>query len=107
MPRITGDESAFGYLKPEAEHDDVKGRHGREAEAEAGGLRQVPSYEEFRTGLTFRQVRAMLWVQSNDPKDWKYKRRNTVLGLWRQIKREMYAELCAWADSYDDTKGTA
>ena len=44
------------------------------------------SYEAFRTGLTFREVRRMLWVHSDDPRDWKYKRRKTVLGLWRSIK---------------------
>jgi hypothetical protein len=48
-------------------------------------------YEEFRTGLTFGQVREMLWSPSSDPKTWRYKRRRTVLGLWHQIKVELYA----------------
>lgn len=42
-------------------------------------------YEDFRTGLTFEEVYYMLW---NHP----HKTRHTVLGKWRQIKLEMYAE---------------
>lgn len=43
-------------------------------------------YDDFRTGLTFAEVRQMLWVHSDDPRDWRYKRRRTVLGLWHSIK---------------------
>lgn len=50
------------------------------------------AYRELRTGLTFKEVFAMLWSGSNDPADWRYKRRNTVLGKWHQIKREMWEE---------------
>lgn len=49
-------------------------------------------YDAFRTGLTFATVRAMLWSPGPDPSTWRYKRRHTVLGMWRQIKREMYDE---------------
>lgn len=47
-------------------------------------------YDEFRTGLTFVEVRQMLWSPSDDPSTWRYKRRGTVLGKWHQIKRELY-----------------
>lgn len=50
------------------------------------------AYDDFRTGLTFREVRQMLWVHSDDPRDWKYKRRRTVLGMWRQLKLQLYAQ---------------
>ena len=51
------------------------------------------SYDQFRTGLTFADVRAMLWSYSDNPKDWpKGVSRHTVLGKWRQIKQDMYAE---------------
>lgn len=50
------------------------------------------TYDEFRTGLTYRDVFQMLWSSSGDPKDWRYKRRGTVLGMWRQIKLEMWRE---------------
>jgi hypothetical protein len=57
------------------------------------------SYEDFRTGLTFREVRAMLWVSSSDPRDWRYKRRRTVLGHWRALKQQMYAVYCGYVDN--------
>ena len=50
------------------------------------------TYDAFRTGLTFREVWQMLWVNSEDSSEWKYKRRHTVLGLWHQIKKQMWAE---------------
>lgn len=54
-------------------------------------------YRDLRTDLTFAEVRQMLWVNSDDPKQWKHKRRNTVLGLWHQIKMGMWynhLEMC-------------
>lgn len=48
-------------------------------------------YEEFRTGLTYRQVYQMLWSPSDDPRQWRYKRRGTVLGFWHEIKEQLYA----------------
>lgn len=48
------------------------------------------SYGKFRTGLTYRDVFIWLWVNSDDPKDWKYKRRRTVLGKWHAHKRELF-----------------
>lgn len=50
-----------------------------------GAARGVPEYDDFRTGLTYRQVRAM--VQG------RYRRRGTVLGTWNQLKREMWEQL--------------
>jgi hypothetical protein len=50
------------------------------------------TYDQFRTGLTFAEVRRMLWVNSPDPAMWRYKRRNTVLGHWRAIKLAMWRE---------------
>ncbi len=49
-------------------------------------------YEDFRTGLTYADVFAMLWVWDEDSTKWRHKGRHTVLGLWRQIKRELWAE---------------
>lgn len=42
-------------------------------------------YAEFRTGLTFRDVYHMIWQR-------QWKRRNGVLGYWRQLKLELYNE---------------
>ena len=41
-------------------------------------------YDQFRTGLTYRDVYHMLW-------DRKWKRRHTVLGFWHQLKQQLYA----------------
>ena len=55
-----------------------------------GAAHGLPGYDSFRTGLTFTDVRAMLLDESEDRADWRYKRRGTVLGLWHQLKMEMY-----------------
>ena len=52
------------------------------------------AYKKFRTGFTFTEVRSWLWVHDEDPKEWKYKRRGTVLGLWRMTKLKMWADHC-------------
>lgn len=52
------------------------------------------TYGKFRTGLDFATVQAMLWVGSDDSEQWKYKRRNTVLGLWMALKRDMWDAHC-------------
>lgn len=50
------------------------------------------SYGEFRTGLTFLDVRQCLHVYSDNYKDWRHVTRHTVLGKWREIKLKMYAQ---------------
>ena len=50
------------------------------------------TYGRFRTGLTFAEVRSWLWVGSDDPRDWKPKRRGSVLGLWHETKKMLWAE---------------
>jgi hypothetical protein len=34
----------------------------------------------------------MLWVGNDDPQYWRYKRRRSVLRLWRKVKTELWAE---------------
>lgn len=53
----------------------------------------MPEYNEFRTGLTFTEVRHILKREAEK----KYRKgeymfitRNTVLGRWREIKLSMY-----------------
>lgn len=48
-------------------------------------------YGQFRTGLRYRDVFLMLWDGSRDSKEWKYKRRGTILGLWHSIKKELWS----------------
>lgn len=47
-------------------------------------------YGRFTTGLRYYDVFLMLKDYSNDPSDWTYKRRGTVLGKWHQIKKQMW-----------------
>ena len=49
-------------------------------------------YRLFRTGFTYREVKLMAWDNSDDPKQWTYKRRGTVLGRWHAIKQELWAK---------------
>lgn len=41
------------------------------------------TYDEFRTGYTYEDIYYLLWNRG-------YKRRNTVLGYWRQLKLEQW-----------------
>lgn len=49
------------------------------------------SYDQFRTNLTYSEVQNLFWSTDTDTQTWKYKRRNTVLGKWHQIKLELWA----------------
>lgn len=49
-------------------------------------------YDDFRTGFTYQDIYGMLWSASDDPSTWRYKRRHTILGLWHQIKKEMWRD---------------
>lgn len=51
-----------------------------------GAARGVPAYDSFRTGLTYLTVRRMIDASC-------YRRRGTVLGVWNQMKREMWFAL--------------
>jgi hypothetical protein len=47
--------------------------------------RRPMKYEAFRAGYTYYDVYYMVYAR-------KYKRRRGVLGFWRQLKLQMYAE---------------
>jgi hypothetical protein len=53
-------------------------------------------YEKFRTGYTYLDVYHMIYNR-------KWKRRNGVLGFWRQLKRQMYDEYLAGFASGENT----
>ena len=46
------------------------------------------TYDAFRLGMTFAEVRRMLWDQEdrNRPGWWRQKRRSSVLGYARELK---------------------
>jgi hypothetical protein len=47
-------------------------------------------YQDFRTGLSFAEVRAMMFVGSDDSSCWRHKRRRSVLGFWHELKRQQW-----------------
>lgn len=47
-------------------------------------------YDDFRTGLTFREVRRMMFTGAADPCDWRHKRRRSVLGFWHELKTQLW-----------------
>ena len=47
-------------------------------------------YHQFKTGFTFADIYDMFWTPNPDPNQWRYKRRNTILGKWREIKLSMW-----------------
>jgi len=49
-------------------------------------------YKDMTTGLTFKDVKQMMFDNSPDPADWKYKRRHTVLGYWHELKLQLWEE---------------
>lgn len=55
-----------------------------------GEKNDLPGYDAFRTGLSYRMVWEMMRDESDDPSKWKYKRRGTVLGMWHELKLQMY-----------------
>lgn len=68
-------------------------------------------YRDLKTGLDFRTVQDMLFVDDPDPTTWRHKGRHSVLGLWFEIKRGMWDEhlnLCGdyegqqdWFEDFD------
>jgi hypothetical protein len=65
------------------------------------------TYAEFRTGLSYRDVYQMLWSGSDDPRDWRYKGRHTVLGLWHQLKQQLWQQYLDAADAESDAAAAA
>lgn len=53
------------------------------------------TYEEHRTGLTFRDVRRMMFDQDDPNRQgwWRQKRRRSVLGFWRELKIHMWDQM--------------
>jgi hypothetical protein len=50
------------------------------------------TYGDFKTGLTYQEVFICLWTQSEDPSDWRYKKRRTILGYWHSLKKAAWLE---------------
>lgn len=66
------------------------------------------TYDQFRTGLSFGDVSLMLWHPSENPANWRSRRRSGVLGFWRQLKKDLWAvhqrDCAKPADPFEDTE---
>ena len=49
-------------------------------------------YDDFRTGEDYQSMVDSLYVSSEDPSQWVYKRRGTVLGRWHALKQSMWKD---------------
>jgi hypothetical protein len=58
------------------------------AELEAIEAMPAMSYQDFRTGLDFQDVKSAMWTEGPPP--WRMRRRSDVLGYWKQLKGELY-----------------
>lgn len=58
------------------------------------------TYAEFRLGMTFAEVRQMMWDQEdrNRPGWWRQKRRNGVLGYARELKLHAWDLTHGWCE---------
>lgn len=50
------------------------------------------AYADFRTGFTYKDIYQMLWSPDEDSSTWVYKRRNTILGKWHEIKVALWEQ---------------
>jgi hypothetical protein len=55
-------------------------------------------YDEFRTGLTYHEVWEMLRNDDDDSKVWRYKSRGVILGMWHELKMQLYQQ---YLDAYE------
>jgi len=46
-------------------------------------------YKDFRASITsFQEAKDAMFVVSEDSKDWRYRRKNGVLGYWHSVKKK-------------------
>jgi hypothetical protein len=57
-----------------------------------GAKHSLPGYDAFRTGLTYRDVWEMMRNDDDDSSTWRYKSRGVVLGMWHELKLQLYEQ---------------
>jgi hypothetical protein len=70
-----------------------------------GSRNNMPGYDKFRTGLSYRDVWEMMRDDSPDTKHWRYKRRGTVLGAWHELKLQLYHQAMSLNGCSDSPSG--
>jgi hypothetical protein len=66
-----------------------------------GAKHGLPGYDSFRTGLTYQDIWEMMRSESDDPADWKYKSRGVILGMWHELKMQLYLQ---WRDDTEELR---
>lgn len=61
-------------------------------------------YDDFRTGETFQSVLDDMWSGSEDPEDWNYTGRHSVLGRWHQIKQSDWRDHLAQCEESEQAE---
>jgi hypothetical protein len=64
------------------------------------------TYGDFRTGMTFSEVRATLNIRFSGQSDWVFIHRNRVLNKWCGIKKTLWnyhLEACECSKDIDET----
>ncbi len=64
----------------------------------------VETYDTFRTGLTFNDIRQILKFEQRrkyEKGEYMFITRHTVLGRWREIKLRMYNEYLQYYERED------
>jgi hypothetical protein len=67
-----------------------------------GARHGMPGYDRFRTGLTYGEVWEMMRNDSDDREEWSYKTRGVVLGMWHELKLQMWQQLL---EAHEGEKG--
>jgi hypothetical protein len=57
-----------------------------------GAKHNLKGYDAFRTGLTYKDVWNMLRDDSDDRANWRYKSRGVILGMWHELKLQLYEQ---------------
>lgn len=55
-----------------------------------GSRHGLRGYDKFRTGLSYCDVWEMLRDDSDDPRDWRRKSRGVILGMWHELKLQLF-----------------
>lgn len=94
-PRFLARKNGAAELRRARSHYHKSPHWGRRLRINAGasecdvcGL----TYDDFRTGYNYSDIYEMFWSGDPDPASWNYKRRNSVLGKWKQIKESMWRD---------------
>ena len=57
------------------------------------------NYADFKTGQTFATIKESMYVASDVPEKWVYKRRSGVLGRWHELKQSLWADHLAYHEA--------